>query len=160
VPADSNCLPTALKDEDAPRLELAGIGKDPILCAVDTNKSRLLGTVGCWKVDLKNMKDDNVPLLYQDPKPLPGHDVRNALEDRCASEFCLPKDTKVKDTKLVHMSWNLDGSKVAMLVGDNVHLFDAASKDHEASFSVRGDKGLTNDPVAIYFVGGEVFVEG
>ena len=40
-----------------------------------------------------------------------------------------------------------------MLAGDDVHIFDAASKAHESTFSIRGDKGVTNDPTAVHFVG-------
>lgn len=159
VPDGSNCLPTTLKEEGAPRLELAGVGADAILCAIDTDASRLAGPVGCWKVDLKNMKDGAVPIVYQDPTPLPGHSLQVSLDEGCARGFCLPKEAKTS-AKTAYMSWNLDRSKVAVLVGDDVHLFDAASKSHESSFSVRGDKGLSNDPIAVYFVGDSVFVEG
>jgi hypothetical protein len=58
------------------------------------------------------------------------------------------------------MSWNLDGTKVAVLVGDDVHIFDAGNKTHESSFSVRGDKGLTNNGVGVHYVGDTIFVEG
>src|SRR5439155_2694211 len=51
-------------------------------------------------------------------------------------------------------------SKVAVLVGDDVHIFDAGTKAHENSFSVRGDKGLTNEPTAVHYVGDTIFVEG
>jgi hypothetical protein len=50
VPEGSNCLPPALKEPGAPQLELVGIGADAVLCAVDTDPTRLLGDVGCWKV--------------------------------------------------------------------------------------------------------------
>jgi len=160
VPEGSNCLPVALKEDGAPRLELAGVGKDPILCAIDTDKSRLAGLIGCWKVDLLNMGPDSVPILYQDAAPLPGHNLDVMLDERCARGYCVPKEAKLGVAKLAHMSWSLDGSKVAVLVGDDVHLFDAASKAHESSFNVRGDKGLTNDGVAVHLLGDTVFVEG
>lgn len=154
VPEGSNCLPTALKEDGAPRLDLAAVGKDAIVCAVDTDKMRLLGTVGCWKVDL-----GSGGLTYQDAMPLPGHDVDVKITDGCARGFCLPKDAKT-DVQVAHLSWNLDGSKVAMLVGDSVHVFDAKSKEHQAQFSVKGDKGVTGDASAVYFVGDSLFVEG
>ena len=157
VPENSSCLPAVLKNDGAPRLELAAVGKVavPVVCAIDTDKSRLLGPVACWKVDL-----GTGALTYQDPAPLPGHNLDVALEDHCARGYCMPKEVKVAGIKIVHMSWNLDATKVAVLLGDDVHLFDAATKAHESSFSVRGDKGLTNDPIAIYYVGDAVFVEG
>jgi hypothetical protein len=154
VPEGSKCLPTALKDEGAPELELGAVGSDAIVCAVDKDKSRLLGVVGCWKVDLSSGG-----LEYKDMAPMPGGNVDVKLDDRCAHGFCLPKEAKVSgDT--AHMSWNLDGTKVAVLVGDDVHIFDAGNKTHESSFSVRGDKGLSNNPVAVHYVGDTIFVEG
>jgi hypothetical protein len=155
VPDGSKCLPVALKEDNAPRLEFAAIGKDIVVCAVDTDRTRLLGTIGCWKVAV-----DTGALTYTDRTPLPGANVDVSIEDHCVRGFCVPKDTKVAGIKVAHMSWNLDGTKLAVLVGDEVHVFDGASKEHEAQFTVRGDKGLTNDAVAVHFVGDHVFVEG
>jgi hypothetical protein len=153
VAEGSSCLPASLKEENAPRLDLAAVGKDAVVCAIDTDKSRLLGPIGCWKIDLSSGA-----LAYQDPAPLPGHDVDVMMDDRCARGFCLPNDAKT--AKVAHLSWNLDSTKVAVLAGDEVHVFDAASKAHQASFTVRGDKGLGNDPIAVYYVGDSIFVEG
>src|SRR6185503_9294848 len=102
--------------DNAPRLELAGEGADAVLCAVDTDASRLLGTIGCWKIDLKNIdaKTNTVGLVYDGMKPLPGHDVDVMLDGKCARGYCVPD----ADGTVAHMSWNLDGSKVAVLVGD------------------------------------------
>lgn len=155
VPEGSKCLPTSLKDDNAPRLEFAAVGKDIKVCAIDTDRTRLLGAVGCWKVAV-----DSGAITYEDPSPLPGQNVDVALDDRCARGFCMPKDAKVAGIKVAHMAYNLDGTKVAVLVGDDVHLFDAANKTHQSAFTVRGDKGLTNDPVGVYFVGDAIFVEG
>ena len=156
VPDGSTCLPSALRAEGAPRLELAAAGKDVIVCAVDTDETRLLGPVGCWKVDVASAAAGG--LTYQPPAPLPGHDVDVLLEQRCVRGYCMPKDVDLGDAKIAHMSWNADSTKVAVLLGDNVHLFDAGTKAHESSFSVRGDKGVVGDPVAIYFAGAAVFV--
>src|SRR5512138_1193343 len=49
VPDGSTCLPAKLKESDAPQLQLAAIDGQPRVCAVDVDKSRLLGTVGCWQ---------------------------------------------------------------------------------------------------------------
>jgi hypothetical protein len=156
VPEGSKCLPVALKDDNAPKLELVAVDKDAIVCAVDTDKSRLLGSVGCWKVDLKSGG-----LTYQAPAPLPGRDVDVMLDDRCARGFCVPAEAKLAAAKVAHLSWSYpEPTKVAMLVGDDVHIFDAASKKHESAFSIRGDKGVGNDPIAVYYVSDAVFVEG
>lgn len=159
VPEGSKCLPVKLKEDGAPELQLAADGTDAIVCAVDKDKDRLLGPVGCWKVDLASGS-----LEYLDPGStvLPGMNIDVKLHDHCARGFCLPKEAKVAGAGPAHMSWNIDKSKVAVLVGDDVHIFDAKSDppSHQTSFSVRGDKGLTNDPVAVHFVGDTVFVEG
>ncbi len=156
VPEGSKCLPAALKEDGAPKLELVAIGQDVIVCAVDTDKSRLLGSVGCWKVDLKTGQ-----LAYQEPTPLPGRDVDVNLDDHCARGFCLPADAKVAPVKVAHLSWSYpEPTKVAMLVGDDVHIFDAATKKQEKSFTVKGDKGVSNDPIAVYYVSDAIFVEG
>jgi hypothetical protein len=161
VPDGSTCLPTALKADNAPRLELAGEGSDAVLCAVDTDSSRLLGTVACWKIDLKNVDPKtNAPgLVPSDATPLPGHDVDVLLDGKCARGYCLPDNAKV-DGNVAHMSWSLDGKQVAVLVGDDVHLFDAAAKSHASSFSTKVDKGPSAPPVAVYFAGDTLFVEG
>jgi hypothetical protein len=155
VPEGSTCLPTALKDDNAPRLEFAAIGKDIVVCAVDAERARLLGPVACWKVAV-----DTGALTYQDPAPLPGENIDITIDDHCARGFCLPKDAKAGSSNVGHMAWNLDGTKVAVLAGEEVHLFDGSSKAHESSFSVRGDKGVSNNPVGVWFVGNTIFVEG
>src|SRR5205823_4276799 len=115
-------------------LELVAIGQDAILCAIDTDKSRLLGSLGCWKVDLKTGG-----LTYQEPAPLPGRNVDVMLDDHCARGFCVPREAKLASAKVAHLAWSYpEPTKVAMLVGDDVHVFDAASKKHESQFTIRG----------------------
>jgi hypothetical protein len=155
VPEGSACLPVALKEPGAPRLELAAVDSAAVICAVDTDESRLLGPVGCWTVDLQTGS-----LAYRQPAPLPGHGLPVNLDDRCARGYCLPKDAKAPPTKKVSLAWNADGSKVALLAGDDLHIFDAGTKAHEKSFSVRGDKGVSNEPRAVHWVGDMLFVEG
>jgi hypothetical protein len=157
VPAGSTCLPLALKGDNPPRLELAAVGKDVVVCAIDTDRTRLLGPVGCWKVAV-----DTGALTYQDGMKtgLPGGNVDVLPDDQCVRGFCMPKDAKIADAKIAHMSSNLDGTKVAVLLGDDVHIFDGASKAHESAFSIRGDNGVTGDPIAVHFVGDAIFVEG
>ncbi len=157
VPEGSNCLPTALKQQGAPKLELASVGADAVLCAIDGDGTRLLGPVGCWKVDLKNMGDGSVPILYQEPAPQPGHSISAKLHDGCAMGFCSPGKNAAGTAQL---SWNADSSKVAMLAGTDVHLFDAASKKHLSTFGIAGDKGVSGEATAIHFVGDAIVVEG
>ena len=154
IPDGTTCLPTSLKDDNAPRLELAAVNKEIVVCAIDTDRTRLLGPVGCWKVALDGS------LTYQAPAPLPGRNIDVLLDGRCARGFCLPSDAKLDGVKVAHIAWNLDGSKVAVLAGDQVHLFDASTKAHQSSFSIRGDKGVTDDPFAVAFVGDAIFVQG
>jgi len=153
VPEGSNCLPDALKEPNAPRLELAAINGEAVICAIDNERDRMLGPVACWKVDVQTGD-----LEYQKPAPIPGRGFPVKLVDRCARGYCLPKDAK-GDGKAAYMAWNPDGSKVALHVGDEIHLFDASSKARESSFPIRGDKGVASDPTALYWVGDVIFVE-
>ncbi len=152
VPDDSTCLPATLKADGAPALELAAIGADLVVCAVDTDASQLLGPVGCWTV---NVADGS--LAYRTPAPMPGRGYSVKLDTGCARGFCLPNKPKL-DT--AHMVWSPDGGKVAVLAGDEVHLFATDGKAHESSFTIRGDKGVTNEPFAIHWLGETMFVEG
>lgn len=154
VPDGSACLPPGLKAEGAPRLELAASGQDALVCAIDTSKDSLLGPVGCWKIDLATGA-----LTYKAPEALPGRGYPISLDGKCGRGYCLPAEAK-SDATTGHIAWDAEGKKVALLVGDDVHLFDAGSKDHESSFTIKGDKGVTNNPVNIYFVGPTVAVEG
>ena len=157
VPEGSNCLPTALKQEGALKLELASVGADAVLCAIDADGIRLLGPVGCWKVDLKNMGEGSVPLLYQEPVPQPGHSISAKLHDGCAMGLCSPGKNAAGAARL---SWNADSSKVAMLAGTDVHIFDGASKKHLSTFGIGGDKGVSGEASAIHFVGDSIVIEG
>lgn len=151
VPEGSKCLPATLKEDGAPRLELTALGTDAVVCAIDVDKSRLLGPVGCWKVDLSSGA-----LAYQDPAPMPGRNIDASVDDSCARGYC---DGKLAGNKIAHMSWSYpDQSKVAVLAGDLVTVFDAAGKAKDFSFSVKGDKGVSGDADAVYFVGDAVFV--
>ncbi len=155
VPEGSTCLPTSLKEQGAPRLDVAAIGSDLVVCATDEQQDRLLGPVACWKVDLKAQP---IALTYMPAAPIPGRGITVKIDERCARGYCLPKDEAAADT--AHMAWNLDGTKVAVLVGTKVHLFDAATKAHESSFDITGEKGVGNEPTAIHWVGETIFVEG
>lgn len=155
IPEGSSCLPANLKGDEGLGLEMAAIGTDAIVCANDTDTSRLLGPVACWKVDLASGQ-----LAYRDPAPLPGRSLTVKLDDNCARGFCLPSAANAPDDGIVHIARNLDGTKVAVLAGDDLHLFANDSRAHEKSFSIRGDKGVTNNPTAVHWVGDVVFVEG
>lgn len=154
VPEGSNCLPAAIKQEGGPRLELAAAGADAILCAVDTQQDRLLGPVGCWKIDLASGG-----LTYKAPELMPGRGSPVLVEKGCAWGYCLPTDAKTTGNAAL-IAKDINGSKVAVLAGDDVHLFDAESKAHESRFSIRGEKGVTNDPAGLHLVAGHVVVEG
>jgi hypothetical protein len=153
VPDGSTCLPTSLKAENAPRLELAAIGPDALVCAIDTDESRLLGPVGCWKIDLATGG-----LAYKSTEGLPGRGFPVKLDDKCARGYCLPKDAKSDGN--AHIAWESEGKNVAVLVGDEVHLFDADSKAHASTFSIRGEKGVAGAPTALFYVSGTIAVEG
>jgi hypothetical protein len=157
IPEGSTCLPAELKNPTAPKLELAAIGNAAVVCATDRDRTRLLGPIGCWNVEVTGAKAG--ALTYQPPGPLPGRGFSVMFDDRCARGYCLPKDAKVPTDTIAHMAWNLDGSKVAVLSGDVVHIFDASSKAHESSFSIRGDRGVSSEPIAMHWNGDAIFVE-
>ena len=49
------------------------------------------------------------------------------------------------------MTWNVDRSKVAVLAGDQIHLFDAESRTYASSFSIRGERGVSGAPTGLYW---------
>lgn len=157
VPEGSSCLPAELKGPKAPKLELAAIGPDAFVCAIDQERTRLLGPVACWKIAVAGPTPG--ALTYERRTPLPGRGLSVQLDERCARGFCLPKDATLPPDPVAHITWNLDGSKVAVLAGDDVHIFDAASKAHESAFPIRGEKGVTGDATAIHWNGSALFVE-
>jgi len=157
IPEGSSCLPASLRNPTAPRLELAAIGTEAVVCAVDQDRTRLLGPIACWAIAVGGPKPG--AMTYQTPAPLPGRSMSVMFDDRCARGFCLPKDAKVPTDPIALMAWNLEGSKVAVLAGDTVHLFDAATKAHTSSFAIRGDKGVTSEPTGIHWNGDAIFIE-
>lgn len=151
VPEGSTCLPLALKEDGAPRLELAAVGSDAILCANDIEPKRLLGMVACWKVDIAEGG-----LIYQEPKPLPGRNISVKLDNGCARGYCVPK----AEGDTAHMAWSEDGSKVVVVIGKTAYLFDAAEKKQTADFELAVENGVTNEPSAVHWVGENIYVEG
>jgi hypothetical protein len=164
VPEGSSCLPVELKNGNAPKLELAVIDSGAVVCAIDQERTRLLGPVGCWNIDVKDPARMGA-LTYQPAAPLPGRGFSVMFDDRCARGYCLPPDAKVPADSVALMTWNLDNSKVAVLAGSDVHIFDAAKKEHEKNFSIHPDKGgVTGEPTAVHWNGdasngGMIFVE-
>ena len=154
VPKDSTCLPMALKASDAPHLELAAIGSDAVVCAIDNDADRALGNLGCWKVDLASGE-----LAFRSRDLVNSRGVTVKLDGKCAHELCLPKDAKVPEDRKALVVANSDGTKYAMLVGEDMHIYDG-EKTHEAAWSIRGDKGITSDPVRLHWVGSHIFIEG
>jgi len=154
VPEGSACLPTELRNPTAPRLELAAFGSDAVVCAVDQDRTRLLGPIACWNIDVRSGG-----LTYRSPQLLPGRGLSVMFDERCARGYCLPKDAAVPTDSVALMTLSDDSAKVAVLSGDNVHIFDASSKAHESSFSIRGDKGATGEPTAIHWSGKTIFIE-
>ncbi|HUG61036.1 MAG TPA: hypothetical protein VMP03_04285, partial [Methylomirabilota bacterium] len=113
------------------------------------------GPVACWKVDLGDGS-----LVYQPPAQLPGRGMSVQLDDRCARGYCIPTDAKLPEDKLVHIATSPDGTKVVVVAGDDAHIFDAEGRARESGFSIRGDKGVTNTPSSVHWVGGSIFIEG
>jgi hypothetical protein len=154
VPKDSTCLPLALKESDAPVLELAAVGSDAVVCANDRDRERAWGTVGCWTIALASGE-----LAFRSREPVNSRGVAMKLDGKCALELCLPKDSTVPEDRRALITANGDGSKHAMLVGEDMHIYDG-DKAHEAAWSIRQDNGITGDPLRIDWVGDHIFIEG
>lgn len=159
VAADSSCLPPVLKDPESKlSLELGAVGSEAILCAMDHDDDRLLGAVGCWTVDLQASG-----LKFRDRNAIPGRGYHAKIEHGCVRGYCLPKDGDAP-TGPALISWSLDGAQVAVAAGDQVHLFDAASKELAKSFSfhdpAQGDKAMPGAPKAMWFLGEHLFFHG
>ena len=160
IPEGTTCLPRLLKDANAPRLELTRVpdaqsqSAVPIVCAMDTDASRLLGAVACWKIE--DIAEGT--LSYVEPRLLPTRSVSVKLDDRCARGYCIPKDAKASE--VAHISLSEDGSKAVVVTGDDAHIFDTTARSRESGFSIRGDKGVSNEPRGVYWVGDTIFVHG
>jgi hypothetical protein len=161
IPEGSSCLPPELKNLNAPRLELAAIESDAVLCAIDQERIRLLGPVACWNVELSGPEAGKLTYrdAAQDALPLPGRGIAVMFDDRCARGYCVPREAAIPTDQVALMARNLEGTKVAVLSGDDLHIFDASSKAYELSFSIRGDKGVASSPTAIHWNGDAIFVE-
>ncbi|MCX5747710.1 MAG: hypothetical protein NT062_35040 [Proteobacteria bacterium] len=151
IPDGSKCLPPALKESGAPHLELGVVTDAAMVCAIDTDPTRLLGPVGCFRVNLGTNE-----LSYEAPQPLPGIGFAVHVDDKCARGYCLPA---APAAKTAHIVWSPDTSKVAVLADETIHVFEAAAKAHTADFSIRGDKGVTGEPASLHWVGDVLFVE-
>src|SRR5262249_10852052 len=83
IPNGTTGFPQSLKADQGPRLELAAINKEAVICANDIDRQRLLGPIACWKVDLAEAS-----LVYQPATQLPGRNLTVKLDDRCARGYC------------------------------------------------------------------------
>ena len=70
VPDGSTCLPEALRSPTAPRLELAAVGPDAVVCAVDQDRTRLLGAVACWSIDVRSERVKFWPKKMLSPRTM------------------------------------------------------------------------------------------
>jgi len=156
VPEGSTCLPLSLKEAGAPRLEVAAINSELVVCAIDIEPDRLLGRSRAGRSTSRRRRSASCPSLPLRSRAVASRQARRSLR----AGYCLPKDAKVPGDRIVHMTWHPDGAKVAVVVGDDLHLYDAASKAHEKSFSIRGEKGVLGTPNAVHWVGDVLYVEG
>ncbi len=148
VPRGSTCLPAIAKSDEELRLEIAALGDSARICAIDINRERLLGPVGCWNIDLTASA-----LAYVEPAPLPARGFRVRMDGACARGFCL---RDVPDAKIAQLAWSPDGKGVAVLVERKVYLFDAASETLQSSFSI---EQTANSVTAIHYLGTHVLVQ-
>lgn len=151
------CLPQELRSPTAPWLELAAVGNDGVLCAIDRDRTRLLGPIACWTFEFAGARLG--ALTPRAAMPLPGRGLAVRFDHDCARGYCLPAEARRPTDPVTVMAWNVEGTKVAVLAGDDLHIFDAASKVHESSFSIRGDRGAVGAPTMIHWNGEAIFVE-
>lgn len=150
IPEGATCLPAAFKDH-APRLELAAVEGAAEVCAIDDDRDRLLGPIGCFKIDLASSA-----LSYVAPHPIPGVGFPIKLDGRCARGYCIAGTGALPSAG--HIAWSTDGKSVAVLAGDEVRTFAADTKSLTGEFTIRGDKAAVGEPHGLYFVGDAVFV--
>lgn len=153
VPERSQCLPPIMRKSSGPRLELAVIGKEPIACAIDTDRERLLGPIACFKLDLVSGA-----LQYREPAPLPGVGFSVLPDGRCVRGYCLPSSSAIPASTIARIAYDLEGARVAVLVGGEMHLFDTKSRKRIGGFAVGGKGGVEGELVAVHFVGETIFV--
>jgi len=126
-----------------------------VLCAIDTDESRLLGPIACWTLDLQEGS-----LTYREPGPLPGRSFPVRLDGRCARGYCLPDDVALPTPAIAHMAWSNGGKLVAVaLIGSEpeIHIFSAEDKTHQGVVKPKdaehADKALPTDLAGFLFVG-------
>jgi hypothetical protein len=164
VPEGTNCLPPALKPggEMPPELELGVVDGSPMMCAFDTDASRLLGPVACWKVNL-----EDGALTWVDGTALPGRGYAVRLDDRCARGYCLPEDVALPTPPIVHLAWSHKGDKIAVAIPGSepeIHLFGAQDKAHAGVIKPKdpanAEKALPTDLAGVVFVGDVIAAVG
>jgi hypothetical protein len=164
VPDGSACLPAALKPggEASPVLELGTVDGAPMLCAFDTDTSRLLGPIACWSLDLQSGA-----LAYKAPQPLPGRGFAVRLDDRCARGYCLPEDVALPTPPVVHIAWSHGADKVAVAIPGSepeIHVFGAGDKAHQGVIKPKSaelaEKALPTDLAGVLFVGDVIAAVG
>ena len=162
----SNCMPAALKPAElAPTLELGALDGAPVLCAIDTDESRLLGPIACWTLDLQSGA-----MTYRAPTSLPGrgYPVRlDGKDSKCARGYCLPDDAPIPSTPVAHIAWSQGGDKVAVAIPGaepEIHIFGAADKAHQGVIkpkdAAHAEKALPTDLTGIVFVGDVIAAVG
>lgn len=153
---NTTCLQTEIKSADYADLWIAMIGDNAILCLTATSLNSR-NPLTCWGVELAGSRRGMLASGLRSPPP--GRWISVEFYDHCTRGYCLPAGIGAPADRQALMVMNLDASKVAVLASDTVHIYDAASRAHESSFSIRGDKGVTSNPIGMYWNGDAIFVE-
>jgi|GEM_PF-3376354 len=160
--SDPTCMPAWYGEADygrRPKLTLSRVGDAVVLCAVDQDHERLVGTLGCWAVDPAT---GGLSAHAAISPPGQGHLAK--VTDGCVEGLCA--EGLEGETALV--ATNIDGTR-AVVLGDReprFHVFDTATKKEIKAFvnsPVDGeadDKAISNEPIEIYFVGQRIYVLG
>jgi hypothetical protein len=116
--------------------------------------------VGCWGVDA------NGKLSARPAIPVPGASRGIARGTTCHDGMCWPP-AQMGPLQLARLVMHPDGKRAAVLVGNNVSVYDVASKKPISRFRLRknpgdapGEHEITNHPVDLFVVGETAFVLG
>ena len=139
-------------------LELAAVGSATRSCARSTPTRRACSAPSAAGRSTSTRRRARVPGRR---RRCPATHRRQARRRAARGASACRRTRRLPADKVAHMSWNLDGTKVAVLVGDDVHLFDAASKAHAVERSrSAATRASPNDRSRSTSSATTIFVEG
>jgi hypothetical protein len=135
---------------------LGRTGGKLVLCGT-TSRGTLFG---CWGVDGKGA------LSARATSPIPGTAVAVDAAKGCHEGLCWKPPGEDAAFDKVRVAMHPDGKRAAALVGEDVTIYDVASKKATLTFPLRkngdlvGEHEVSNGPVTLWFAGEGVFILG